>query len=196
MVTESRTLSEAERRQQILGAARAVFDEKGYESATVSDIVRRAGVAQGTFYLYFPSKKAVVVGLARRPMELVAQDLQAVAETVTSFEGTLRAMVKAGFAVARRYPDLCRIIHMSDDSMAEAKSTEAGREITSRGESMFQQAAESGQLADVEPEIAFELFRSILTGAMKNACVGQTDERIDEIEAAVANTVVRAFVKR
>ena len=61
---------------------------------------------------------------------------------------------------------------------------------------MFQQAAESGQLADVEPEIAFELFRSILTGAMKNACVGQTDERIDEIEAAVANTVVRAFVKR
>ena len=196
MVTESRTLSEAERRQQILKAARAVFDEKGYESATVSDIVRRAGVAQGTFYLYFPSKKDVVVGLARKPMELVARDLRAVADTATSFEETLRAMVKAGFAVAREYPDLCQLIHMSGEGMAEAKATDAGRDLTAQGEGMFQQAAASGEMVDVDAKIAFEMFHSVLSGAMKNACAGQTDERFAEIEAAVADTVVRAFVKR
>ena len=48
MSTSTRTLSEAERREQILAAARAVFDENGYEPATVSEIVRRASVAQGT----------------------------------------------------------------------------------------------------------------------------------------------------
>ena len=195
MVTESRTLSEAERRQQILTAARSVFEEKGYETATVSDIVQRAGVAQGTFYLYFPSKKDVVVGLARKPMELVARELHSVADTVTSFEDMLRAMVKAGFAVAGEYPDLCLLVHMSDESMTEAKSTDAGRDIMSQGESTFEQAVTSGQLADVEPKIAFEMFHSILTGAMKNACAGQPKERFDEIETAVADTVVRAFVK-
>ena len=49
-------------------AARSVFDEKGYDNATVSDIVTKAGVAQGTFYLYFDSKKGVVIELARKPM--------------------------------------------------------------------------------------------------------------------------------
>ena len=33
---------------------RKVLREKGYDSTTVSDIVKEAGVAQGTFYLYFP----------------------------------------------------------------------------------------------------------------------------------------------
>ena len=38
MSTSTRTLSEAERREQILAAARAVFDEKGSEPATVSEV--------------------------------------------------------------------------------------------------------------------------------------------------------------
>jgi len=42
------------RRADLLAAARAILAEKGLEAATVSEIVARAGVAQGTFYLYFP----------------------------------------------------------------------------------------------------------------------------------------------
>jgi AcrR family transcriptional regulator len=36
-----------------------VFAEKGYHQASISDIIKRAGVARGTFYLYFESKRSV-----------------------------------------------------------------------------------------------------------------------------------------
>jgi TetR/AcrR family fatty acid metabolism transcriptional regulator len=47
------------RRQQILDAATWVFARQGYRHAAVSDIITRADVARGTFYLYFDSKEQV-----------------------------------------------------------------------------------------------------------------------------------------
>lgn len=47
------------RRAQILESALQVFSERGYHGASVSDLVAAAGVARGTFYLYFDSKDAV-----------------------------------------------------------------------------------------------------------------------------------------
>jgi AcrR family transcriptional regulator len=47
------------RRRQILDAALTVFAEHGYHQTTVTDLVRAAGVARGTFYLYFDSKQAI-----------------------------------------------------------------------------------------------------------------------------------------
>jgi AcrR family transcriptional regulator len=48
------------RRGELIAAARKVFARKGVASSAVSDIVKAAGVAQGTFYLYFKTKSDVV----------------------------------------------------------------------------------------------------------------------------------------
>ncbi|MCA9562249.1 MAG: TetR/AcrR family transcriptional regulator [Myxococcales bacterium] len=47
------------RREEIMQAAIRVFAARGYHAAKVSEIVKEAGVAQGTFYLYFQSKQAI-----------------------------------------------------------------------------------------------------------------------------------------
>jgi AcrR family transcriptional regulator len=52
-----------QRRQQLLEAATWVFARKGYRRAGVSDIIARAGVARGTFYLYFDSKERVFLAI-------------------------------------------------------------------------------------------------------------------------------------
>lgn len=52
-------------RRALLAAAEEVFGEAGYTGASVAEIVRRAGVAQGTFYVYFPDKKAAFEELVR-----------------------------------------------------------------------------------------------------------------------------------
>jgi AcrR family transcriptional regulator len=49
--------------ERLLRAAVDVFGARGYAAARVSDIVGRAGVAQGTFYLYFESKEAIFLRL-------------------------------------------------------------------------------------------------------------------------------------
>ena len=48
-----------ERRKQILTLARDVFAKRGYHAAKIDDIVAAAGVARGTFYLYFEDKRAI-----------------------------------------------------------------------------------------------------------------------------------------
>src|SRR5580704_16274569 len=52
-------MDKAERRQQILNHARDVFAKRGYTAAKIDDIVAAAGVARGTFYLYFEDKRAI-----------------------------------------------------------------------------------------------------------------------------------------
>lgn len=51
------------RRKQILDAAIAVFAERGFHRATVRDIAKAAGVADGTIYNYFADKTALLLGI-------------------------------------------------------------------------------------------------------------------------------------
>jgi AcrR family transcriptional regulator len=48
------------RRKELVEAAEKLFRENGWEQTSVSDIVRKVGVAQGTFYYYFKSKDEVL----------------------------------------------------------------------------------------------------------------------------------------
>jgi AcrR family transcriptional regulator len=59
-----REQTKVQNRQAILDAAREVFGELGYDAATVRDIIRRTGLAAGTFYNYYRSKEEVFAALA------------------------------------------------------------------------------------------------------------------------------------
>ncbi len=48
------------RRKELIDAAEELFREKGCEETSVSDIVKKVGVAQGTFYYYFESKDDIL----------------------------------------------------------------------------------------------------------------------------------------
>lgn len=56
-------VSKAERREELLAAARSVFAERGYHEAKVGEIAAAANVAKGTVYLYFPDKRSIFVEL-------------------------------------------------------------------------------------------------------------------------------------
>lgn len=60
-----RTKTEA-RREAILAAAKAVFEEVGFEQATMSEITARVGGSKATLYRYFDSKEALFRELLRR----------------------------------------------------------------------------------------------------------------------------------
>jgi AcrR family transcriptional regulator len=55
--------SASETRARLLAAARRAFADLGYGKARVEDIVSRAGVGHGTFYAYFPNKRAALAAL-------------------------------------------------------------------------------------------------------------------------------------
>lgn len=66
----------AARRTQILDAATTVFAEKGFHRATIKDIARAAGIADGTIYTYFPSKTDVLLSILNRLNESTEREQQ------------------------------------------------------------------------------------------------------------------------
>src|SRR5512143_3862673 len=72
----------ATREHALVDAAVDVFRMRGVERATVDDIVAAAGVAKGTFYLYFRTKDDVVNAVAERIVAGVADRVEAAIEPV------------------------------------------------------------------------------------------------------------------
>jgi len=68
-------MDKAARRQQILNEAREVFAKRGYHAAKVDDIVAAAGVARGTFYLYFDDKRAIFEEIVDRMLTRVGMSI-------------------------------------------------------------------------------------------------------------------------
>lgn len=64
------------RRNQILDAATTVFAEKGFHRATIKDVARAAGIADGTIYTYFSSKTEVLLGILNRLNESTEREMQ------------------------------------------------------------------------------------------------------------------------
>lgn len=62
------------RRDQILNAAAKVFAEKGFHPATIRDVAKEAGIADGTIYNYFQNKSALLLGILDRMRESVLQN--------------------------------------------------------------------------------------------------------------------------
>jgi len=61
-----RVVDREARRAELVSAAAAVFARRGVANTAVSDIVKAAGVAQGTFYLYFDSKDAAILAVVEQ----------------------------------------------------------------------------------------------------------------------------------
>jgi AcrR family transcriptional regulator len=84
-------------RQSILDAAREVFGELGYETATVRDIIRRTGLAAGTFYNYYRSKEEVFAALADDGARRFAPILKSLRGRGHSFEAFVQLAITAYF---------------------------------------------------------------------------------------------------
>ncbi len=67
------------RRNELMDAAEQLFSEKGYEHTSASDIIRKVGVAQGTFYYYFKSKDEILNAVIDRYIERYVEFLKSIA---------------------------------------------------------------------------------------------------------------------
>ena len=100
-----------ETREAIERAAISLVDELGYEGVTVAMICDRAVVSQGTFFNYFPTKDAAIVGIPAAPLDVdavrAAYDSQASSTpfsvTLALFLEVVRALDRASDIAAMRW---------------------------------------------------------------------------------------------
>ena len=95
--TPRKLLPPDQRRQQLLDAATWVFARKGYRRAAISDVIARAGVARGTFYLYFDSKEQVFLAIVENFHRRVTAALTATGEPPDPGDAGPQALLEASF---------------------------------------------------------------------------------------------------
>lgn len=101
-------------RQLLLNAAEAAFGRRGYFETSVTEITRRAGVAQGTFYVYFPSKRAIFTELVRERSRDVRQTIQESIQGATDRREAERLGFEAFFRYIGRHRSMYRIVRQAE----------------------------------------------------------------------------------
>lgn len=96
-------------RELLLDAAARLFAARGYHRTTIEDVVAEAGVAKGTVYWYYRSKKALFLAIIERAGDVYRAELARRVGRVASPMARLEGAIDATFEFARRRPDLCRL---------------------------------------------------------------------------------------
>lgn len=103
-----------ERRNEIIDTAEQLFNARGYEQTTVSDIVKQVGVAQGLFYYYFKSKEEVLEAIAERYATQFINTLSAIAANPSlNPPAKLREILHSVFKLAKGNEGVVATIHQA-----------------------------------------------------------------------------------
>lgn len=71
-----RQKSAIETKRKLISAGLELIKEKGFNAINVEDITKKAGVAKGTFYVYFKRKEDIVMEISRTPFGEIAEELE------------------------------------------------------------------------------------------------------------------------
>ena len=147
-----RTARGTRTRAKLLEAAEAVFAEYGYSEASIVRITEAAGVAQGTFYLYFTGKLEVfeelVEDLNRRVRHAMTE---AAAGARTRIESE-RAGFRGFFEFTAQHPALYRIVREAEFVSPSALKLHYSRIVEGYIQGLTA-AQQHGEVGEFDPEI-------------------------------------------
>jgi AcrR family transcriptional regulator len=159
-----RELTKAQNRETILLAARQVFAQLGFATATVRDIIRATPLASGTFYNYFKSKEEAYLALRDQEALALRPKLRQARRAAATTEEFLANSFRAFFwfvAESQDPPDRFRM----DSPEVLAGFAELREDVeTAQAKGLFP-AADSGQLSAALTGVAFELAVQVKAGA-------------------------------
>ncbi len=159
----------AERTEQIVEAAIAVFSRLGFHKARMDDIAREAGVSKGTLYWYFESKDAITKALLQHLFEQEVQEVETVLAAEGSVSERLLALTQQLAGRLEEQEKLIPIIHefyatASRDPTAQhtlAGYNQAYRELLA---AHIRQGIERGEFHLSDTEAAATIIGAIIEG--------------------------------
>ena len=142
-----------ETRARLLESAEEIFAELGYHEASVVKITEAAGVAGGTFYLYFQSKKEIFDELVRDLNRRVRRAMKDASSQGANREEAELLGFEAYFTFTAEHTALYRIIRQAEFVSPEMLRYHYDRLSAGYIEALAA-ASESGEIGRLEPEVA------------------------------------------
>ncbi|PIC63597.1 TetR family transcriptional regulator [Sporosarcina sp. P13] len=172
--------------KQIVDAAVIVIAENGYHQAQVSKIAKKAGVADGTIYLYFKNKEDILVSVFREKMAVFGVNIKEILEKDLPISEKLLQVIENHFRVLQEDPHLAIVTQLElRQSNKELRSQINGvlKEYMVLLDELLKGGVETGELS---PDLDLRLARQMLFGTMDETITSWVlnDQKFDLLKTA------------
>lgn len=127
-IVSSTLPEEPEKRRKIISAARELFAQKRYDNVTVPEIVKVAGVAQGTFYRYFTSKTNLVEALSDEVHQETVRAIKEMVHEDKDFLELIEPLTRTALKTLENYKDILPFLNTDALLFGESDEAEKRRE--------------------------------------------------------------------
>ncbi|WP_347549659.1 TetR/AcrR family transcriptional regulator [Pseudalkalibacillus hwajinpoensis] len=171
--TDSQGDDLTEKQKRIVESAIEMFSEKGFSASSTSEIARRAGVAEGTIFRHYKTKKDLLLAIVTPVMSnlvapFIVRDLDKVLkQEYEHYEDFLKAMVRNRHDFIRRHLPIVKILIQEIPFQEELRSqfiNLVAKDIYRRFEKIVIHFQEKGELIQVPPSSVIRLSISSIIG--------------------------------
>ncbi|GMA49817.1 TetR family transcriptional regulator [Alicyclobacillus contaminans] len=162
-----------EKQLKIVQAAIEMFSEKGYAATSTSEIAQRAGVAEGTIFRHYKTKKDLLVSIVAPVMSklvapFVLRDFYEVLDSnYVRYEDFVRALLQNRLEFAKKYFPILKIMIHEIPFQPELQSQfkeHVGKQVIERIRVIVERFQAQGQIVDMPPYTVMRLTASTVIG--------------------------------
>jgi AcrR family transcriptional regulator len=165
-------LNRGDREEEILEAAIKIFSEKGYSAATTSEIAKEAGIAEGTIFRYFKTKKDILKKVMIKLITVIGEKIMTKRLTEI-FENKknldekelLKLLLKDRLSIALKYFDMLKVV-LTEIQYHEDLKEAFINNIIMKGKNIlalyFKQGIEDGTFRDMDINITIRSFLGMM----------------------------------
>jgi TetR/AcrR family fatty acid metabolism transcriptional regulator len=192
------------RKQQILDAATKVFAEKGFHRATIKEIAKAAGVADGTIYNYFTNKTELLLGILNRLNETEQREQHFVAGSEQDIRSFFVAYLRQRLALLWPNLEVFRAILPELLVNAELRDMYYSQVIEPTftiGEHFLQAQIEQKQSSTIDIPLTARAIASTVLGLLVMQLLGDTQlatrwQELPEVLATLIFDGLQSYLKQ
>ncbi|HLZ55334.1 MAG TPA: TetR/AcrR family transcriptional regulator [Ktedonosporobacter sp.] len=159
----------AARRNQILDAATQVFAEKGFHRATIKDIARVAGIADGTIYTYFASKTDVLLAILNRLNETTEREQQFSQGSEEDVRAFMRSYMRQRMELIWPNAEVFRAVlpeMLVNTELRDLYFQQVVAPTIEVGERYLRAQSEQGQMRDLDAALTVRAIAGVIFGLL------------------------------
>ncbi len=152
----------------ILGAARELFQDRGFDAVSMVEIAGRVGVVEGLIYKYFPTKRGLLLAVLGRWYDELFGDHTRELARIDGHRAQLQELIRLHLIAVQTAPRLCRLMFREVQSERDYRGTEL-QALNRRYAQLLMDVVEAGQAAGAfRRDVPASLMRSMIYGGIEH----------------------------
>jgi AcrR family transcriptional regulator len=165
----SKILKNPKKGAEILRAAEHIFAKKGFQSATISDIAKRANVSEVTIYEYFSSKEELLFSIPAEIIREYHEKNRDILQYIHGAANKLRFLINRHLGLYAENPDYANVVMLILKGSRNFLKTEAYKVIQSSARNYIQVLEEGIENNEFRPDLEPYIVRAMIWGTIEHS---------------------------